>query len=214
MSQIIFLKFSHIWNGHVKRAGSAVVRLVGRQCLVVEHILAALLRNNTSCLVDFLSSAILFPVTPMNSLCCDKLWSCFCRWARLLHGIFCRKKWNKKNRARHLALDIYRRDSQQLRLDTGFLWHFIVSPLCLCSFCWQLCILFHSGQQYFFGLTYFARHQKEVPKTWTALDHLKLIVYSFLCATLLNTSLSHNPVSHPRDSFCPLIDFPTLLRLR
>ena len=141
MSQIIFLKFSHIWSGHVKTAGSAVVRLVGRQRFVVEHIQAALLWNNTSCLVDFLSSAILFPVTPMNSLCCDKLWSCFCRWARLLHGIFCRKNEIKKNRARHLALDIYRRDSQQLRLDIGFLWHFIVPPLCLCSFCWQLCIL-------------------------------------------------------------------------
>lgn len=164
MSQIIFPKFSHIWSGHVKTAGSAVVRLVGRQRFVVEHIQAALLWNNTSCLVDFLSSAILFPVTPMNSLCCDKLWSCFCRWARHLHGIFCRKNEIKKNRARHLALHIYRRDSQQLRLDTGLLWHFIVSPLCLCSFSWQLRILFHSGQQYFFGLTYFARLHKDVER--------------------------------------------------
>ena len=150
MSQIIFLKFSHIWNGHVKRAGSAEVRLVGRQRLVVEHIQAALLWNNTSCLVDFLSSAILFPVTPMNSLCCDKLWSCFCCWARLLHGIFCRKNEIKKKQSKTFGIRYLQKR--------------------------QLCILFHSGQQYFFGLTYFARHQKEVPKTWPALDHLKLIV--------------------------------------
>ena len=120
MSQIIFPKFSHIWSGHVKTAGSAVVRLVGRQCLVMEHIQAALLWNNTSCLVDFLSSAILFPVTPMNSLCCDKLWSCFCRWARLLHGIFCRKKWNKKKQSKTFGIRYL-----QNRQSTAQTWHWI-----------------------------------------------------------------------------------------
>ena len=200
MSQIIFPKFSHIWSGHVKTAGSAVVRLVGRQRLVVEQYKLPrrlfVLGNFVSC--DTNEFSLLW-----QALILFLLLSKTFAWNIL------QKKWNKKNRARHLALDIYRRDSQQLRLDIGFLWHFIVSPLCLCSFCWQLCILFH-----FFGLTYFARHQKEVPKTWPALDHLKLIVQFFLCATLLNASLSYNPVSHPRDSFCPLIDFPTLLRLR
>ena len=42
------------------------------------------------CFVHFLSSAILFPVTAMNSLSCDKLQSIFFAQQDILHQFFCK----------------------------------------------------------------------------------------------------------------------------